>query len=67
MLNKIEKNIKIDTNTPVIVLTGHNWYGGIIGIIAARIKEKYNKPTVIISVQHGHGKASVRSVLGFDK
>ena len=66
MLNKIEKNIKIDTNTPVIVLTGHNWHGGIIGIIAARIKEKYNKPTVIISVQHGHGKASVRSVLGFD-
>ena len=66
MLKKIETNINIDLNDPVIVLSGHNWHGGIIGIVAARLKDKYNKPTVIISVENGIGRASARSVLGFD-
>ena len=58
MLNKIEKNISINKDEPVIVLSGHNWHGGIIGIIASRLKDKYNKPTVIISVENGVGRAS---------
>ena len=66
MLKKIENNIVINPKEPVIVLSGHNWHGGIIGIIAARLKEKYNKPTVIISVNKGLGRASARSILGFD-
>ena len=45
------KNNKINAKEPVIVLSGHNWHGGVIGIIASRLKEKYNKPTVIISVE----------------
>ncbi len=66
MFKKIETNISIDPNEPVIVLSGHNWHGGIIGIIASRLKDKYNKPTVIISVDNGIGRASARSILGFD-
>ena len=66
MLKKIENTIDINLNESVIVLSGHNWHGGIIGIIAARLKEKYNKPTVIISVEKGLGRASARSILGFD-
>ena len=66
MLKKIESTILIDSNEPVIVLSGHNWHGGIIGIVAARLKEKYNKPAVIISVEKGLGRASARSVAGFD-
>ena len=66
MIKKIDDKIKIDISDPVIILSGHNWHGGIIGIIAARLKEKYNKPTVIISVEKGLGRASARSVLGFD-
>ncbi len=66
MLKNIESNIVINPKDSVIVLSGHNWHGGIIGIVAARLKEKYNKPTVIISVEKGLGKASARSVNGFD-
>ena len=62
VLNTINKNI----NDPVLVLYGDNWHEGIIGIIAARIKEKFNKPTIIISVNNSIGKASARSVVGFD-
>ena len=66
MLNKIEKNISVNNNDSVIVLSGHNWHSGIIGIVASRLKEKFNKPTVIISVVDKIGKASARSVFGFD-
>ena len=53
-------------NDKVLVLSGNNWHEGIIGIVAARIKEKYNKPTILISVNEDVGKGSARSVLGFD-
>ena len=66
MLKKIKNTISINSDDPVIVLSGHNWHEGIIGIIASKLKEKYNKPTVIISVEKGLGRASARSVLGFD-
>ena len=61
VFNKIE-----DLSEPVLVLSGSNWHEGIIGIIAARVKEKYNKPTIIISITNEIGKASARSVFGFD-
>ena len=51
---------------PVIILHGENWHEGIIGIIAARIKEKFNKPAIIISINKGIGKGSGRSIHGFD-
>ena len=66
LLNKILNiNFKINSD-PVIILYGENWHEGIIGIIAARVKEKYNKPTIIISVTSGVGKGSGRSIYGFD-
>ena len=66
LLNKI-LNIDYKNSTdPVIILYGENWHEGIIGIIAARVKDKYNKPTIIISVKDGVGKGSGRSMYGFD-
>ena len=63
---KIFSSIKKYHNHPVLVLAGTNWHEGIIGIIAARIKEKYNKPTILISITSGIGKGSARSIVGFD-
>ena len=34
---------------PVIVVDGDDWHNGVIGIVAARIQEKYSKPCIIIS------------------
>ena len=66
MLNKIESKVSSKINEPVIILSGHNWHGGILGIIASRLKEKFNKPTIVISFSNGLGKASARSIFGFD-
>ena len=53
-------------NHPVLVMSGNNWHEGIIGIVASRIKEKYNKPTILISLNQECGKGSARSIIGFD-
>jgi single-stranded-DNA-specific exonuclease len=48
-----------------IVLASRNWHPGIIGIVAARIVERYEKPTILIAIdEDGIGKGSGRSVEG---
>ena len=59
-------NDTIDTTDPVLILNGKNWHEGIIGIIASRIKERFNKPTIIISENDNVSKASARSIIGYD-
>ncbi|MFC1539547.1 single-stranded-DNA-specific exonuclease RecJ [Candidatus Latescibacterota bacterium] len=49
-----------------IVLASKNWHQGVIGIAASRIVEKYNSPTILISLEDGIGKGSARSIKGFD-
>jgi single-stranded-DNA-specific exonuclease len=66
LLKKILNTNFEDSSDPVVILHGENWHEGIIGIIAARIKEKFNKPAIIISVNKGIGKGSGRSIHGFD-
>ena len=49
-----------------LVLYQEGWHHGVIGIVASKLKERYFVPTVIIAVNDGVGKASARSISGFD-
>jgi len=50
-----------------IVLASRNWHPGIIGIVASRIVEKYEKPTMLIAIsEDGVGKGSGRSLEGIN-
>ncbi|MDE7362761.1 MAG: single-stranded-DNA-specific exonuclease RecJ [Oscillospiraceae bacterium] len=49
----------------VIVLAGEGWHHGVIGIVCSKILEKYDKPVVMISVENGRARGSVRSIEGF--
>ena len=66
LLEKILNKNYSNSLEPVIIIYGENWHEGIIGIIAARVKEKFQKPTIVISVTDGVGKGSGRSIYGFD-
>ncbi|MEL6817766.1 MAG: single-stranded-DNA-specific exonuclease RecJ [Pseudomonadota bacterium] len=60
---------EMETENPpsVIVVASRDWHPGIVGLIAARLKEAFNRPAVAISIdQNGKGTGSARSVLGFD-
>ena len=52
-------------NDPVLVLSGADWNHGIVGIVAAKILEKYKKPTYVLQEMDDHAKGSARSYGGF--
>lgn len=54
------------TDRAILLVSGHGWHPGVIGIVASRLKEKFNKPAAVIAFQNGIGKASGRSVAGVD-
>jgi single-stranded-DNA-specific exonuclease len=47
-----------------LVLSGENWHAGVLGIVASRVAETYDMPTILISLDGDKGKASGRSALG---
>lgn len=51
---------------PLVWAAGDGWHPGVVGIAAARLKEAYNRPSVVIGVENGIGKGSARSVTGVD-
>ena len=59
--------LQVDPDASAILVDHDNWHEGVIGIVAGRLKEKYHKPTAVIAWNaDGIGKASARSIPGFD-
>ena len=56
-----EKN-KIGKLPDFLFLVSENWNEGIIGILAGKIKEKYNRPCCVISLGQNYSKGSARSI-----
>jgi single-stranded-DNA-specific exonuclease len=48
------------------VVAGEGWHEGVIGIVASRLVERYNRPVVLIAGTDGEWKGSGRSVPAFD-
>lgn len=61
----IEKDFDLDREYG-LVLAAEGWHSGVIGIVASRIVERYNRPAVLIAVDGELGKGSCRSIPGFD-
>jgi single-stranded-DNA-specific exonuclease len=63
-----ERQIDAQHNRAVLVVAGHGWHPGVIGIVAGRIKEKTGKPALVIALDKdsGQGKGSGRSISGVD-
>lgn len=58
---------QFDERTSALVVAGKNWHPGVVGIVAARVKEKFHRPVFIIGVdESGMGKGSGRSIDGID-
>lgn len=51
---------------PLVWAAGQGWHPGVVGIVAARLKEATNRPAVVIGLDDGIGKGSGRSVSGID-
>ncbi len=50
----------------LVYVAAEGWHPGVIGIVASRLKERYNRPTCVVAFENGVGKGSGRSVRGVD-
>ena len=50
----------------ILILDAPDWHQGVIGIVASKLKEIYNRPVVMLTFQNGIGKGSARSIPGFN-
>jgi single-stranded-DNA-specific exonuclease len=49
-----------------LVVSGPAWHPGVVGIVAGRIKERFNRPACVAGIADGLAKGSGRSVTGHD-
>lgn len=66
-LERIKKNISVDTNKEKVILVyDKEVHESIAGIVAGRIREKYNLPTIILTEGKDMPKGSGRSIDGYN-
>jgi len=53
-------------DAPLVWAAGEGWHPGVVGIVAARLKEATNRPAVVVGLDGETGKGSGRSVAGVD-
>jgi single-stranded-DNA-specific exonuclease len=49
-----------------LLVAGADWHPGVVGIVAGRIKELFNRPALVAGIADGLAKGSGRSVPGLD-
>lgn len=69
-IQRVEENLsarRANTLPPLIVAAGKGWHPGVIGIVASRLKDRFERPSFVIALdEKGEGKGSGRSLTGVD-
>ncbi len=62
---RVESEIDLG-HEPVIVLSSDRWHVGVLGIVAAKLLERYGRPAVLMAQDGDTISGSARSIAGFD-
>jgi len=54
--------MRVNPDDKVIVVAGEDWHEGVVGIIAARLVDKFGVPAIVLSIKDGVAKGSARSI-----
>ena len=66
ILEEAFKQAKIQNDSKYILVYGENWHNGVLGIVASKLIDQFNKPTIVISFLNSNGIGSARSINGID-
>ena len=66
LLQAIEQLESTPQEYPMAFVSGTDWHQGVVGIVAGKLKERYNLPAFVMSVEHDEVKGSARSIPGID-
>ncbi len=62
---KIEDSPEIKSSM-IMVVAGEGWHHGVIGIVSSRIKDRYWRPNILLTIEDGIASGSARSIDGFN-
>lgn len=65
-INHAQTKLENTPNPYHIIANGEGWHAGIVGILAARLKDNFQLPAIVITFEGDIGKGSGRSVAGVD-
>lgn len=63
-ISLVDQRVNLDEEMG-IVLAKEGWHEGVVGIVASRLVEKYNRPAILVALDGKKGKGSGRSISGF--
>lgn len=66
LLQAIEQVESKEQEYPIAFAYGSDWHQGVIGIVAGKLKERYNVPAFVMSIEADEVKGSARSIEGVD-
>ena len=66
LLSAIEMLEGMPQEYPIAFAAGKDWHQGVVGIVAGKLKERYNVPAFVMSIEPDEVKGSARSVPGVD-
>lgn len=66
LLQAIEQIEKQPLEYPIAFVYGKDWHQGVIGIVAGKLRERYNVPAFVMSIEADEVKGSARSIDGLD-
>ena len=61
-----EAELKGWAHLPAIVVAGEDWHPGVVGIVASRLVERYQRPALVAAIEGDSARGSGRSISGFD-
>ena len=64
--SEVESWSEADRRRRAYVVAGRDWHEGVIGIVASRLVERFDRPVVLITGGEGDWKGSGRSIASFD-
>lgn len=57
---------QVQDNRSILVVSGHDWNRGVLGIVASRLMERYHRPAILVGIEAGFAKGSARSIQGIN-
>ena len=66
VLNHAVSRLSDRTHGPLLTVVGDGWHPGVIGIVASRLVDRFQRPAIVVGIDGGLGIGSGRSLPGLD-
>ena len=55
---------ELQSNRSILMVSGEGWHPGVVGIVASRLKDRYNLPACVVALEGDKATGSGRSIAG---